>query len=746
MVYQGLGAPASDGLATYDLTGGNDATRFTGRDGLVRYEPGDRLVASNPDYVVFDPVEGWVTPYQNRYRGRDITDVVLPVLAVVVGAGLGGGLGGMSGSLFGRAAAAGLGAMVGSAGVTAVSGGSFSWSDMLRAGFRGAVVAGVMHWIDGIEIDTAGGGKTTIGQLGAATVVDPATGAVTTVVNVGERLVSYLLTVASSGFLEEVFGGSFRDGFVASTANRLASDLGASMRNELAGMTDLSPADRAMALRAISTIEVMVRIALTEGDPAQAVAMAWLNREIGSWVESQQGEAGPPPFDDEGNLMPGVVDPALPEAEQREVIRIVLIRNGVPLLEALRLSMSVDLQSGQVAGLQPSTPPADAPTEGGEAAPPARPADDEDATQPVDGDVPYVPAEVLRRRDAILEREPELDPGTALELAQMQIDIEADGGVAGVTRDTDFPSFADDLSELIWSEREAIVNASGRSRTALEDAALDSTLANLCADTQTAEDCEKARGYYGEIKLLLEEELAALRLERNQSTDPQERSRLGLEILAHQVASRAAVWKLTAALGIQNAQGQLTPSERAALVDLHRLTVVDSLMEVWLSGMSRPGGVLSRLVPQLRPHVDRDAGAAVRERPGELGRLARSTFQRFWHWTCQQSSARHVPSEQAHDRASGIADAARRGVRTRAEDRSPIHHDSVVKVRPHEEDIVSTHGLDSGVERSSLRFGSARINQRECCVAGRNAAGRRTDGPCRYRSAGTNRTGGTRRS
>ena len=355
-VHHQLGMPMANGGLTYQLHGGNDVTRIRRSDGLVPFLTGTRLNEANADYILFDPVEGWVTPQQNLYHGRNFLERdFMPIMTVVVASGLGTGVGNLFGKgLMSGIVGGGVGSMLGYASMTVIQGGSFDWGDAFKAGLRGAVVAGVMRWVESIPVQTASGEMTTLGQLGL-TVTNPATGAVTTAFDLGDRLISYLLTGTSSGVLEEVFGGAFRDGFVAASANRLASDLGQAMRLEIEQTPDLTAAERAMALRVVSTVEAMVRVALTQGDPAQAVAMAWLNSELGAWIASQQGEPGPPPFDDDGNLMPGIVDPALSEGEQREVIRIALIRNGVPPLDALWISMNVDLASGHYAGDRPTT-------------------------------------------------------------------------------------------------------------------------------------------------------------------------------------------------------------------------------------------------------------------------------------------------------------------------------------------------------------------------------------------------------
>lgn len=300
-------------------------TPWTG--GLAVLDPARPVELFQPDLIRFDPAMGFVTPSANLVPEDDWVDQ-----ALVLGAGAFAGWFGaqviapaLGGGSLGAAAAGAAASAAGSL----VATGSIHLKDVLRGALSSLVTAGLSQaaGLDtlGYQLDDAGkvvleGGRPVIASYTL-------------------RSMAVLGTASVKGLVTELAGGRFQDGF----RQGLALDLAQGLAGELVREFDahiaarlkagtLGPGEASVLQTLGRAVGTAVRVAATPGDPAAALA-AELLQTLGEAIGEDivlAGVAGLPPhgpmlaFDDEGFLMPGVVDAsAILEVQQSQLAQVL---------------------------------------------------------------------------------------------------------------------------------------------------------------------------------------------------------------------------------------------------------------------------------------------------------------------------------------------------------------------------------------------------------------------------------------
>jgi hypothetical protein len=264
---------------------------------LVRLDPNHTPRLNNDSAVGFDLEVGWATHHGNIHQKRDWLETVVQVAAVAVVSYF------TAGAASGWAAAAGwgatasavaAGAAAGAAGslVSGAMNGNLAFKDILRGALAGGLSGGLLAEFGGSVANSYGP---------AGTVA---------------------LRTTVQGGIQALLGGSFKDGALAGFASGLADVTSAGISANIDKALAAGTMDVAQATVARNFVRVLgsaIRAAGNPDDPASGFASALL-----SDVLNQVDPAGfsnprgvPPAFDDEGNLMPGVVDPHAPPAQQR---------------------------------------------------------------------------------------------------------------------------------------------------------------------------------------------------------------------------------------------------------------------------------------------------------------------------------------------------------------------------------------------------------------------------------------------
>ncbi len=263
---------------------------------LVSLDPNNAPRLNNDSAVGFDLEAGWATHPSNIHQDRDWFETVLQVAAVAVVSYF------TAGAASGWAAAAGwgatgtaviAGAAAGAAGslVSGVMSGNLAFKDILRGALAGGLSGGLLAEFGGTVAANYG----PVGTVALRTTVQ--------------------------GGIQALLGGSFRDGALAGFASGLADVTSASMGANIDRAVAAGTMDAAQATAARSFVRVLgsaIRAAGNPNDPASGFASSFL-----SDVLQQADPAGfntprgmPPALDDEGNLMPGVVNAATSPAQQ----------------------------------------------------------------------------------------------------------------------------------------------------------------------------------------------------------------------------------------------------------------------------------------------------------------------------------------------------------------------------------------------------------------------------------------------
>lgn len=309
---------------------------------LVRIDPNSPPRLNDNNAVGFDLEAGWATHHTNIHHKRDWFETLVQVVIVAgvayISAGtLGPAAAGAAGMTTTTAAGATVltaGGMVVSAAVVGaatsfVSGamnGNLSLKGVLRGALSGALTAGLTQGLEAVA-----------GPLnGAAAIAGRAT---------------------IQGGVQALMGGSFTDGAIAGFASGLADQAGAKLNAEIDAAVGNGTMDAAAAAGARTFARVLssaIRAAGNPDDPAFGFAQAFLDQTFAELdpagfrrpvVDVRPGTPGTV-FDDDGNLMPGVVDRSLPASQQYQQLTAALTGQGLGADEAAALALQQLSQAG----------------------------------------------------------------------------------------------------------------------------------------------------------------------------------------------------------------------------------------------------------------------------------------------------------------------------------------------------------------------------------------------------------------
>jgi hypothetical protein len=267
--------------------------------------------------VYFDFEAGWVTPQENVHQNNTLETVVGIVFVAAasyisfntLGPWAAGLVQGATGSavMGGLAGVAAVGAAGGAA--SAFVGGAMSGNLALRDLLRGALSGALSATLTSGLVDAGW-----IGQPGSVS-------------NVLGRM-----TV--QGGINALMGGSFREGAAAGFASALADAVAVNLNR---GIASLPPSEAAAGRHAVRIIASAIRALGNPNDPLHAFASGLTSDVLGAIAPAPgtgtpNVPAAPPPtstaFDDDGNLMPGVVDMAASFEAQREQLAARLLEQG----------------------------------------------------------------------------------------------------------------------------------------------------------------------------------------------------------------------------------------------------------------------------------------------------------------------------------------------------------------------------------------------------------------------------------
>ena len=267
---------------------------------------------NNDAAVGFDLEAGWATHGDNIHERRDWLGTVVQIFIVGVvswvSAGtLGPWVAGAVGAT-GTVAAAVVSAAVVGAAASAASGvmnGNLTFQGVLKGAFAGALTAGLT------------------GALGSAVQGVP-----------GGTVV---LRATVQGGIQALLGGRFSDGALAGLASGLADAAGANINqgiDDALANGSMSAAEGIAARVSARVLGSAIRALGSPGDPQYAFASAFIGSVVNDGLGAPQPGGTPEVatalvFDDEGFVMPGVVDASAPWQDQLAIIRIRLQANGM---------------------------------------------------------------------------------------------------------------------------------------------------------------------------------------------------------------------------------------------------------------------------------------------------------------------------------------------------------------------------------------------------------------------------------
>ncbi len=270
--------------------------------------------------VGFDLEAGWVTHPSNIRESRDLFETVVQVFIVgVVSYASFTALGPAAASAMGLTTTGAAGTTVLTAGgvvvasavagatTTAVSGamnGNFAWRDVLRGALAGGLSAGLMNTF----------GPAVQGAAGAAGTI--------------------ALRTTVQGGIQALLGGKFSDGALAGFASGLADLAAANMESGIEAAVEGGKMTAAEAFAARSFARVVGSAIRALGDPnnpGYAFASAFVNSLMPAQDTLTPGvtAGAAPALDDDGNLMPGVVDSAASLEQQQAQLQARLIGQGI---------------------------------------------------------------------------------------------------------------------------------------------------------------------------------------------------------------------------------------------------------------------------------------------------------------------------------------------------------------------------------------------------------------------------------
>ena len=277
-----------------------------GHKDLIGINPNDPPRLHNRDAVGFDLEAGWATAHGNIKQKRDWFETVVQVAMVAVVSYVSAGtLGPAAAGALGLSTTTVAGAMVSAAvagAATSVASGMMSGNLSLKGVLQGALAGGL-----------SAGLMTQLGPMAAS--VGPAG--------------TIALRTTVQGGIQALLGGKFKDGALAGFAGSLADLASVNMQANI----DKALADGTMTAAQATSARVFARVmgsairaAGNPNDPAHAFGSAFLNDTLQQMGEKPVTRTA---FDDEGNLMPGIVDPNATPEQQRAQLQAQLERQGL---------------------------------------------------------------------------------------------------------------------------------------------------------------------------------------------------------------------------------------------------------------------------------------------------------------------------------------------------------------------------------------------------------------------------------
>jgi hypothetical protein len=218
----------------------------------VRIDPNAPPRLHDSANVGFDLELGWATHHSNIRQKRDWfgTVVQIGIVAVVSWATAGAASGLVSGA-FANAVVVGAAAGAAASVASGVMNDSLSFKNVLRGALTGAITGGVTQ---GLGLDTMG-----LGPSGNVT-------------SYAQRALALTGRATLQGALQDLAGGSFREGFTAGLASGLGGELSRAINGHIASLSGLSAAERS-SLQMLSRVVGGAVTALgNPDDPHQAFA------------------------------------------------------------------------------------------------------------------------------------------------------------------------------------------------------------------------------------------------------------------------------------------------------------------------------------------------------------------------------------------------------------------------------------------------------------------------------------------
>ena len=289
-------------------------------DALVRLDPNHAPRLNDANAVGFDFDVGWATHQSNIHQKRDWFETVVQVAIVAVAAWATGGAAATwaAGAGYGAGATAAIAGAAAGASASAVSGamnGNLSFKGVLQGALSGALTGGLMQ-----------------GAVGQA--VQGAVGTAGTV----------LLRGTVQGGINALLGGSFKDGAIAGIASGLAEMSQANLQagiDEAVARGTMSAAEAITARTMARVFSSAVRTLGSPDDPQYGFATSLVGDLVNdglAMVPDDASIAFGPALDDDGNPMPGVIDPAAPLSAQIEQLTARLQAQGMSLDDARRVA------------------------------------------------------------------------------------------------------------------------------------------------------------------------------------------------------------------------------------------------------------------------------------------------------------------------------------------------------------------------------------------------------------------------
>jgi len=240
-------------------------------NGQMSHDDVRNIVLSSPprlhdaQAVYFVPGAGWVTPDGNIKRSRNwFSDLIKVAIVGVLTYVTAGAAAGFAAGAFGAgtATAAVAGAAITGAASSVYSSavyGGFSWDNVLRGAFAGALTAGLSQLRLAQSLS-----QSTAGAIGTQAVIQ--------------------------GTVTEIMGGDFADGALAGLASGVANEMLRSM-NASIDASSLSDAEKMVARQSARILTTAVRVAHTDGHPGQAFAEALVTSIVQSAAHDAYLEA-----------------------------------------------------------------------------------------------------------------------------------------------------------------------------------------------------------------------------------------------------------------------------------------------------------------------------------------------------------------------------------------------------------------------------------------------------------------------